>query len=111
MAYLETARNRSQFLEPPDQCVDYYHACSIANSDQVPLFQPFQSAANFFGDQLSITGSVNLPPGEVLYYTSSATSQSQYLEGFSYDKFDGHTWTSSASNENQQFPAGAQLPV
>ena len=80
-------------------------------SGQGPLFQPFQSAANFFGDQLSITGSVNLPPGEVLYYTSSATSQSQYLEGFSYDKFDGHTWTSSASNENQQFPAGAQLPV
>src|SRR5258708_23337584 len=47
-------------------------------SGQGPLFQPFQASATFFGYQLSITGSVNLPPGEVLYYTSSATSQSQY---------------------------------
>src|SRR5215469_16862043 len=75
------------------------------------LFQPTQPATNFFGDQLSITGSVNLPPGEVLSYTSNATPQSQYLEGFTYDHFDGHTWTSSASNQPQQFPANEPLPL
>jgi transglutaminase-like putative cysteine protease len=78
---------------------------------QGSLFQPFQPATNFFGDQLSITGSVNLPTGEVLSYTSNAAPQSQYLEGFTYDRFDGHTWTSSASNQSQQFPASAQLPL
>jgi transglutaminase-like putative cysteine protease len=74
------------------------------------LFQPFQPPANFFGDQLSITGDVSLPAGEVLYYTSTATPRSQYLEGFTYDHFDGHTWTST-SNESQQFDANTQLPV
>src|SRR5713101_3482819 len=77
---------------------------------QGSLFQPTQPATNFFGDQLSITGSVNLPTGEVLSYTSNAP-QSQYLEGFTYDRFDGHTWTSSASNQSQQFPAHTHLPL
>src|SRR5258708_17689817 len=48
-------------------------------SGQVPLFQPFQPTPTFFGDHLSITGSANLPPGEVLHYTSSSTSPPQYL--------------------------------
>jgi len=81
---------------------------------QGSLFQPFQPATNFFGDQLSITGSVNLPTGEVLSYTSytsNAAPQSQYLEGFTYDHFDGHTWTSSAPNQPQQFPANTPLPL
>ncbi len=73
------------------------------------LFQPYQPPANFFGDQLHILGNVNLPTSEVLNYTSSARSQSQYLEGFTFDHFDGHTWISSTS-ESQAFPANIQLP-
>jgi len=75
------------------------------------FFQPYQPPASFFGDQLAITGNVNLPAGEVLNYTSSAKPQAQYLEGFTYDHFDGHTWTSSALNESEQFSANARLPV
>jgi transglutaminase-like putative cysteine protease len=71
------------------------------------LFQPYQPSTDFFGDQLTITGNVNLPTGEVLSYTTTS-SQPQYLVGFTYDKFDGHTWTSS-SNGSQQFDANAQL--
>ena len=74
------------------------------------LFQPYQAPANFFGDQLAITGNVNLPHGEVLYYTSTARPQAQYLEGFTYDRFDGHTWTSMFSNQNQQHVANDPLP-
>lgn len=73
------------------------------------LFQPYQPAANFFGDQLSISGSVNLPSGEVLYYTSTAHPQAQYLEGFTYDHFDGHTWTTMFSNQNQPYPANVSF--
>ncbi len=73
------------------------------------LFQPYQPSTDFFGDQLTITGNVNLPTGEVLSYTTTS-SQPQYLAGFTYDHFDGHTWTST-SNESQQFAAKAQLPV
>src|SRR6266446_5577978 len=73
------------------------------------FFQKYQPLANFFGDQMHITGNVNLPTSEVLYYTSSARSQSQYLEGFTFDRFDGHTWTSSTLNESQPFPANMQL--
>ncbi len=75
------------------------------------FLQPYQTPANFFGDQLSITGNVNLPAGEVLYYTSSSKPQPRYLEGFSYDNFDGHTWTSTASNAGLPFGANANLPV
>src|SRR5437764_126148 len=38
------------------------------------LLEPYQTPTNFFGDQLSITGNVNLPTGEVLYYTGSSKS-------------------------------------
>ena len=75
------------------------------------LFQQYQPPTNFFGDRLSITGNVNLPAGEVLYYSSSARSQSQYLEGFTYDNFDGHTWTSSGANQSQPFAANTPLPL
>src|SRR6266436_3313227 len=78
---------------------------------QGPLFQTIPTTTNFFGDQLSITGTVNLPTGEVLSYTSNAAPQSQYLEGFTYDRFDGHTWTSSAPNLPQQFLANTPLPL
>ena len=71
------------------------------------------SGANFFGNQLSITGSVNLPTGKVLFYTTTGpgSAQGHYLEGVAYDQFDGHTWTSSASNANQGYTPGDQLPV
>ena len=71
------------------------------------LFQPYQPSTDFFGDQLTIAGNVNLPTGEVLSYTTTS-SQPQYLVGFTYDKFDGHTWTSS-SNGSQDIAANAQL--
>jgi transglutaminase-like putative cysteine protease len=73
------------------------------------LIQPYQSPTNFFGDQLTIAGSVHLPTGEVMNYTSSAGPQ--YLAGFTYDHFDGHTWTSLSSATNQNYGANALLPT
>jgi Transglutaminase-like superfamily/TgpA N-terminal domain/Domain of unknown function (DUF4129) len=72
------------------------------------IFQPSQAPTNFFGDQLTIAGSVHLPAGEVLNYTSSAAPQ--YLAGFSFDHFDGRTWTSSDQGSGQNYDAGALLP-
>jgi transglutaminase-like putative cysteine protease len=71
------------------------------------ILQAYQAPTAFFGDQLTIAGSVHLPTGEVLSYTSSAAPQ--YLAGFSYDHFDGHTWTSLAST-GHNYVANAQLP-
>ena len=75
------------------------------------VFQSYQPATNFFGDSLSITGNVNLPTGPVLYYTISGTKQGQYLEGFTYDSFDGHTWTSSSGGSAQRFGPNDTLPL
>ncbi len=75
------------------------------------VFQPNQPATNFFSNSLSITGNVNLPTGQVLYYTSTGGSSSHYLEGFTYDYFDGHTWTSRAGDRNVSYPANATLPI
>src|SRR6266487_3277378 len=72
------------------------------------VLQPFQAPTNFFGDQLTIAGSVHLPAGEVLNYTSSAAPQ--YLAGFTYDHFDGHTWTSLSSVNRQNYEADTSLP-
>lgn len=75
-------------------------------------FQPFQPATNFFGSSLSITGNVNLPTGQVLYYTGTDGSQPHYLEGFTYDYFDGHTWTSHADGgRNVSYAANTTLPA
>src|SRR5579883_1729192 len=79
-------------------------------SGPATIFQPYQAASNFFGDSLSITGNVNLPNGEVLTYTVTGTSQPQYLQGFTFDHFDGHTWTSNASNVSQAYPRDTPLP-
>lgn len=73
-------------------------------------FQPYQPATNFFSSSLSITGDVNLPSGPVLYYTSTSGSQSHYLEGFTYDYFDGHTWTSRAGGRSMPYGTDATLP-
>lgn len=52
--------------------------------------------SNFFGDQLTISDNIHLPTGEVLrYQTLDGQSEPYYLEGFTFDTFDGRTWTSS----------------
>lgn len=76
--------------------------------DPGSFLQPYQSPTNFFGDQLTIAGSVRLPAGEVLNYTSSAAPQ--YLAGFTYEHFDGHTWTSLSSANSQKYEADTSLP-
>ena len=80
----------------------------LSLQDPGSLLQPYQASTNFFGDQLTIAGSVHLPTGEVLYYTSSAAPQ--YLAGFTFDHFDGHTWTSLSSSTVQNYDANAMLP-
>lgn len=70
------------------------------------------TSGNFFGDQLTITGSVHLPKGEVLHYTTSARGMPPYLEGFTFNHFDGHTWTSSLTDADRRaFAANTPLPV
>ncbi len=74
------------------------------------LFQPYQVPSNFFGDQLTISGRVLLPQGEVLNYTSSAGPH--YLEGYTYNHFDGHSWTSvPARARGRDYGADTLLPV
>jgi transglutaminase-like putative cysteine protease len=74
------------------------------------LTSPYQPSTDFFSDQLTVTGSVHLLAGEVLYYQSS-DAQSHYLEGFTYDRFDGHTWTSSVMPDSvQAYMANEPLP-
>jgi hypothetical protein len=104
-------------LAQPDQGVTLWNSLNNAwanitqgrlSQNPGSLFQPYQASTSFFGDQLTITGSIRLPTGEVLDYTSAAAPQ--YLAGFTYDRFDGHTWTSLASSTNQNFDANAELP-
>ncbi len=78
-------------------------------NDPSSLFNPYQPSANFFGNQLTITGSVNLPSGPVLTYTSSSPTQGQYLESFAFDQFDGHTWTMQTGGSNQAYQANDAL--
>ncbi len=80
----------------------------ISLQDPISVIQPYQSTANFFSDRLSLSNDVSLPTGEVLYYSSSAAPQ--YLEGFTFDHFDGHTWVSSLPGGQQDFPVGSLLP-
>lgn len=75
------------------------------------LFSPYQPAANFFGDQLTISGNVNLPNGPVLSYASTTPTTGQYLAGYSLDIFDGHTWTSQIQNTSRSYMANTQLPL
>lgn len=76
--------------------ISHGNLASLSNPSS--LFSPYQPAANFFGDQLAITGSVNLPDGPVVSYTSTSPSRGLYLEGFTFDSFDGHTWNSQLQN-------------
>jgi len=81
----------------------------LSLNDPGSILRAFQGQANFFSDHLTITGSISLPSGEVLYYTSTAAPQ--YLEGFTYDHFDGHTWQVSPPDGQQSVVAGKPLPV
>jgi hypothetical protein len=71
-----------------------------------------QTPVNFFSNQLTISGSVHLPGGEVLEYKTSDQSSplSQYLLGFTFDHFDGHTWTTPASINGYNYAPNASLP-
>jgi transglutaminase-like putative cysteine protease len=64
------------------------------------MLQSYQPPTDFFGNQLMITGSVHLPTGVVLTYNSNKGPQ--YLEGFTYNQFDGHTWTTSVDSQRPQ---------
>jgi hypothetical protein len=76
---------------------------SLVTSDNQP---------NFFGDQLTISGTVHLPTGEVLRYQSiDGQNAPRYLEGFTFNLFDGHTWTSSLGNTQAfRYQANDLLP-
>lgn len=82
----------------------------VSLSDPKSLFKPYQTPTNFFGDQLAISGSVNLPAGEVMTYTSSGGAR--YLQGFTYNLYDGHTWTTTLNVTNaRSFAANSELPL
>ncbi|HEY0755542.1 MAG TPA: transglutaminase domain-containing protein [Ktedonobacteraceae bacterium] len=85
------------------------HGNLASLSDPNKLFSPYQPSSNFFGDQLTITGNVSLPDGPVLSYTSATNTKGQYLEGFSFDAFDGHSWTSLIQNP-EGYAGNSQLP-
>jgi hypothetical protein len=80
----------------------------ISLQDPISIIQPYQNTASFFSDRLTLSSNVSLPAGEVLYYSSTAAPQ--YLEGFTFDHFDGHTWVSSPTFAQQDFAAGSPLP-
>ncbi|MGH2478963.1 MAG: DUF3488 domain-containing protein, partial [Ktedonobacteraceae bacterium] len=87
------------------------HGRFPAFNDPNGLFNPYQPSVDFFGSQLTISGSVNLPSGPVLSYTSSSPTQGQYLESFAFDQFDGHTWTPLIGGSNRAYDANASLPL
>ncbi len=87
---------------------------NLANGRIAAAFNPASflpsstPTTNFFSDQLTISGNVQLPTGEVLYYESPT---SHYLQGFTYNTFDGHTWkTTSGSLLNRFYAAKQMLP-
>ncbi len=69
-----------------------------------------QTINDIFAKSLKITNTVTLPAGDVLTYTSS-DHQPHYLEGFTYNFYDGHTWTSSANTIKTIVQAKKNLPV
>jgi transglutaminase-like putative cysteine protease len=82
----------------------------IAWQDPAAMIQPYQPPSNYFTDQLTVTGNVQLPPGEVLFYTSA--SGPHYLEGSTFNTFDGHTWTSTITAANgSNYDANEPLPI
>ncbi|GER88444.1 hypothetical protein KDW_26060 [Dictyobacter vulcani] len=68
------------------------------------------NTTNYFGNQLTISSSVHLPDGEVLFYTSS-DQKSHYLESVAFNHFSDNTWTNSSNGfSGTQYPANMRLP-
>jgi transglutaminase-like putative cysteine protease len=81
----------------------------IAWQDPAALIQPYQPPSNYFTDRLTVTGNVQLPPGEVLFYVSPGGPH--YLEGSTFNVFDGHTWTSTLTEQDaSNYDANEPLP-
>src|SRR5262249_49175752 len=81
----------------------------IAWQDPAAIIQPYQPPSNYFTDRLTVTGNVQLPAGEVLFYVSSTGPH--YLEGSTFDVFDGHTWTSTlTTGDASNYDADEPLP-
>jgi transglutaminase-like putative cysteine protease len=78
------------------------------------VISSLQPSGNSFGDQLMIVDSTHLPTGQVLSYRDSngggSISQPHYLEGLTYNLFDGHSWHSSVSR-SRTYAAGEPLPI
>jgi transglutaminase-like putative cysteine protease len=68
-----------------------------------------QAVNDIFAKNLKITNTVTLPGGDLLTYTSS-DHQSHYLEGFTYNLYDGHSWTSSANTFKTTVQPKKNLP-
>jgi hypothetical protein len=69
-----------------------------------------QASGNYFSDQLTIADSVRLPAGEVLTYRDGSGNQPHYLEGLTYNLFDGHNWRSSVVS-SRSYGRGQPLPI
>src|SRR5690348_14142496 len=81
----------------------------IAWQDPAALVRPYQPPSNYFTDRLTVTGNVQLPAGEVLFYVSPTGPH--YLEGSTFDVFDGHTWTSTLTvGDASNYDANEPLP-
>jgi transglutaminase-like putative cysteine protease len=81
----------------------------ISWQDPSRLLQPYQEPTNFFADRLLVSSNVSLPSGAVLEYSGSGAPH--YLEGVTYNQFDGHSWLSTTEDLAHNFPPGASLPV
>lgn len=86
----------------------------LSLQDLSKVISSLQPSGNSFGDQLTIADSTHLPTGEVLSYRDSSgggsISQPHYLEGLTYNLFDGHSWRSSVSS-SRTYAAGEALPI
>ncbi|MBO0781159.1 MAG: transglutaminase domain-containing protein [Ktedonobacteraceae bacterium] len=104
--FQQSASGRA-FWDSLDNAVNNLSNGHISLQDPGSLFLSSGSQTNFFGDQLMITGSVHLPTGDVLTYSSS--DGPRYLEGFAYNNFNGQLWTSTVSTANS-YGANEILP-
>src|SRR6266567_3241549 len=82
---------------------------NLSLNDPGSVLRTLQGQANSFSDPLTITRSITLPTGAVFYHTTTAAPQ--YLEGFTYEHFNGHTWLVSPPDGQQNVVAGKPLPV
>src|SRR5579859_2683404 len=99
------------FWDGVDNAVNNVANGHVSLQDPASMLKPYQPPTNFFGDQLTISGNVELPVGEVLLYNAS-DKRPHYLEGFTYNRFDGHTWTLSLTPSNSAtYNPGEPLPI